>query len=786
MQSVTENLVQDSASQPHEPVEAEALQSRDSERLVCDRVNLLAKEYASGREILVGDRTLIQTWDMCLRRLLGDHWDRTAPENIRHFTINKVLGLVLSHTAAETEQDPSIKISPTSLGEEPRCIYFKPKGGRKLMRLALRGLIAQQGYSTAQIQGLEPIEIGAYEELTQPDPATGAKPPMTMDDFWVVDAKLLSKMAQDLFDHYWQKAAGYVSFIECEYLSNTFGHQPWLLEIQPEPWRLVISCPHIMNVLIDPTCTTIENADSVVFDSVISVDRAKALNPQMTELFDAAARQGVNTASGTGFQLGAIYDSIDWQRNMVVIRTLWERHYRFPLTVEQALASGKVVTQPMDAQHAETEGIVKPFAKPEEPPAETPAESEDTDDATEPVEEPVEPADETAPGIPDPEEQPGDGLDGIPAPEEPAFTHTLDDGTPVHAGSELWPQAFYLAESGERVDPDMPDWPFRIGVRELQILRDHDRVIFDGEVELSDIPMAWNRNIIIPHSPYGLGEPANVEPLQQFVNRLATNIFNIVRFYAYPAQVMPQSVKDSLERAGQALFSAPNTCMGIDDELYERFAQTMKGNGFTVPTPEMPESVIRLLNLMLEVFDRLGGNVDVMQGTPPSSSMSGAALAQLTANAKGPLGLKSKFSEHALTRMATLVIDALMRLMPEEEWAKHQREYPPHVFQAIREAMVETDWTVEVQLVSGRGANRAVNRANALEEWQAKLIDQRTALEKMEEDADVVMRRIEEDAERAAMEQSRLAQPAMPGPGQPGTGQPQAQPQAAVMPQAGA
>lgn len=751
--------VSDTASLPR--TDGEFRDSEDWERAECNRLDLLVREGAKEHDRTIhNSKSLRQLWTEAGRAVLGDQWDYEAQDGVFHYTINMTRPLVIAHAAAQTEQDPAINLQPVNVGGEPMAIFFSPKGGRRFNRMAMAGAVQAAGFSTAQLSGDEPLSIDQFELLTEPDPLTGLPPLMKKDDFIVVNDVLLAKEGQRLFDLYWSRAGGNITFMCNEYLSNTFGHQPMLFEVQADPFRFVLTNPHVCNVIIDPNAETIEQAEYLSFDQVMSAGAARVMYPDFAVEIDRISTTGGNFAADSAtIALADKYTSTMYERRMVVIRTVWERNYPFFLTEQEALEKGLVQLVPWGADEAVEQGLVVGTA------------TEATEAAEAETEEPDESAD--APDVAD-----------ASAPSAPGFTDPTT-GEPIDEQHPNWPTRYVLVADGEPVDPPEEGtkfaqaqdsrWPVRYGIRQVSVIHAINRVLDDRECPFDDFPWAWNRNSIIQYSAYGLGEPACLRDLQSQINRLATQADSITRWYAFPQTIYPQSILDHMDAKGIEPHSRPNQTIGIPDADYERYFVEGKRTGFSVPPPGVPEQTLRQLPAAMAIFNQVGGNVDVMQGTPPDSGMSGAAIAQLTSNAKGPLAFKSKFSEDALQRIGRLAIDALLRYLPEDEWAKYGSRYRPAVFAVVKEAIKCADWSVTVELVSGRGANKAQTKAEAREDYKAALISKRTARERMGEDPDLEERRTQEELEEAARDQMRQAMAVQPqGMEDPNAGQPQA------------
>lgn len=808
--------------------------------------NRMVDESMAGIRVVLRDGISISDmWDQAPRRYLGDHYDKLPPEGIKHVTINKVQGTVIAHVAAETEQAATVRFNPVETQDEPRAVYFKPKASRKFVRMASAGVAVIQGFSSTQIQGIDSINMDQYEVLTGQNTfqIPGQPPAPAMfdpEDFYLVDDKMLCAIHQLLFDRFWAECWGDAVFLENEFNCCLFGSASTLVDWDPESRKIKLTNPHIRNIFIDPICTRIEDAKYVIFDQVMPADSAKIEFPEYATEIDQASTLGSITGYnwGSGYRLGSQYLNTNYQRPMLILRTWWQRDYTRPKTDVEALEDGDVIQNKWSPEDALSQGIIRPHNSQLGMDGEidgsdnlfdsdsmfddTPIDGDTDESGADPDEDSdaslsgsvgeqdADPApgnggngangkDATAtpPENPQQTEDPNQsstnpdkgnpGNDLLPAPDKTSYAYKFSDsGEATHPEAENWPVHYLLKATGEPTHPGQPNWPVKTYVREVRMLKDISRVISDRPTPFEDIPIAWNKSIPIPFSPFGMGEGFRIEDLQQLVNRLATVIFNIVRYGGYPQEYVPQTLLDMWQQKGIEPNSTPGQVMGIPDNMWTQFFANGRSKlGFAVDAPQVSEYMIRLLDMSLKLIDDLGGNVDVLQGQSPSSDTSGKALAILTNNAHGPLALKSRFSELALQRIATLASKAILEFMPDEEWGEYIKSYPPHVLEMIRNEIRCTNWVVDVALVSGRGANREINRSKAIEEFQARLIDLRTALESTDHNADIVIRRFKEQAQQAATAQMNMQQqaqaqlPQQPQPNQAQQGVPAGQSQPA-------
>jgi hypothetical protein len=292
----------------------------------CGRVELLVREANQGvTRPLVNGMSLMDLWDQGGRRYVGDHWDHEPREGFRHETANKVMGVVVTHAAAEVEYSPRVRFTAMESADEARAVFLKARGGRKLVRKMRSGAVPAGvpgvGLNARQLACLEPISLDQYEVLMGQGEGEAL---LVADDFDLVNDQMLSRFAQDLYDLQWRRACGDAVWVENAVLKNGLGSAPILCEWDAKRHNVVLSNPHIKNVWIDPTARRIEDARYVIFDQVLSAEEACGEWPEFAALIEEAAMTGSVRGSGE-VELGGPYSQTSFERKMVVVRTVWER-----------------------------------------------------------------------------------------------------------------------------------------------------------------------------------------------------------------------------------------------------------------------------------------------------------------------------------------------------------------------------------------------------------------------------------------------------------------------------
>jgi hypothetical protein len=309
---------------------------------------------------------------------------------------------------------------------------------------------------------------------------------------------------------------------------------------------------------------------------------------------------------------------------------------------------------------------------------------------------------------------------------------------PVAMGPEM--VSYTLAVNGATTHPTAASWPCvrakkgtegaKSGIQQLTIIREIEREIEDIKCPYKDIPIPWCKNIPIPYSPYGLGEPLRLKDVQDLINLSATIILNHMRYYQYPQEYWPATLYQALKKAGQAIHNHPGRQIPIDDESWkEFFAGNSRPLGFSEQPPPLPNAAMEMLDRALQEHDRLSGNVDALQGEAPYSGASGKLVEALGSQAKGPMGFKAAPLEDAIRWLTELELDAIVNWMPDEEWDRYLSRYPHPVRTLIRDGAKSLQYDVTAETVAGKVANREVRRQQANDLYQAGAIGTEDLLE---------------------------------------------------------
>ena len=613
-----------------------------------------------------------------LNRYLGHQWDSVPPEGLQQYVVNLLQNAILGMAAVQVDKSPRPIFSAAETNEPP-SYFLSEKAGRIISDAGDAGTLIIQGFSIGQLAGLEPLteeQADQVELLMQPipgpiDPVSGVptqQPPMLEPDAMIaVNDESCADLLQEAFTTKWDWEDTDNVVLENVIDNAIVGWQDILVQWDADRHTFRFINPHQFNVWFDPISTGHVNAHYAIVDEIFSEDEAIRMHPGAAE--DIKKNAGATRFSQNEYRLGAPYRETNFKRRMVRITTAWLRHS--PL-------------EPMSPDEAIEKGLVEMT----EIPAGTPRDDEG---------QPIEGAEPVEGGIVDPE-----------------------------TGAPMMEQSFVIVQTGALTDPEQDNWPMRTGVRQVQYVG--TTLLQDMECPFVDMPIARNKNVPIPKTPYGQGEPDRLFPVQKLINTVYSAWANNAEYFQSPQEVLPESVANKLD--DPETFAAPNRRYVLDDELFMRF----NGNVSMVQDPpKIPESWANGLAQALEIFDKLSGYQDVVQGVSPDSDSSGKKVQLLQEAAKGLLAFKSRGLESCLRHAVKVAAYAMIDYMPESEWAK-VTSHPIQVVRSMRTRIKNMEWDVVIEIASGRGANRESEHNKALALYDRQLLSRVSTLEKLDID----------------------------------------------------
>lgn len=726
------------------------------ERATIEHIELLQGEAQEYRSRAGNGMSLEQEMEQAGNRYIGNHWVnltasvgreegfrvyQVAAEDglmgLRRSTLNRTGTAILSNVAGQTQSELVVRFDPMETGTARRG-YLSREAGQTLHEMfygPLEAIQQQRDESVRQAAGdLEAIQ-GVNEAAEQQTQAHLAQFPVRFavdqllgehgpsqpidrrqiafvrrliesgmlehDDLIVVDDTLKAKVAQKLWDSRWNRAGGDYHLLLNELQCNIFGFQATLFQWHtsgPNRHGFTLENIHPLNVWIDHNHDDIAKSDYVLLDYLMTEEQARAVLPHTIsdEEITRAASDGPVTSPQ--IRHAKAWSGHNFRRRMVLVRIGWLRHHQVPMTIAEALDEGLVAQQP----------LTEPFL------------------------------DEQGQPVIDPETG------------QPVIPVLDQHGEPV--------MGYVRTDTGEPVEPQEQvghgtAWPDTSGLRQVMVVPAANRVVQDIRCPYLDIPVLWNINI--PRgdgSPFGIGEPLRLEDISQQINRTLSVMDNYLRYYQFPQLFVPEPLYHRFKQSGLRPFSRPGAWIPIPMDLWKQVVASGGFNAMVQQIPVMPELFAKLLDRLLDEHDKLSGNVDVRQGRAPFSGASGALVERLTAQASGPLAMRSRFTEYALERAARLAIDAMVKWMPEVQVQKTIGWLELPVLRDVMSELAATEFNVTVEIASGRGVNRQVDEQRALAMYGQGLLSKRTTQERLGvPDPDAEQRRMQTEMMQASL-----------------------------------
>jgi hypothetical protein len=310
----------------------------------------------------------------------------------------------------------------------------------------------------------------------------------------------------------------------------------------------------------------------------------------------------------------------------------------------------------------------------------------------------------------------------------------LEPTTNLPTQVEQTREAYVVPGTIAEITPDAPEWPMRFGIRKIQVVA--NAAVYDAEAETVIIPVPFNKNIPIPYSPYGQGEPKRLEGLQMGINRLISSILTHHAYNAHPPEYVPVSVAARLGKALETARTKPSQRIQIPDDLLRQLGDIGKII-MTGEVPTLPADVWRLLDLLLNLIDREGNQAEVIQGNA-APGWSGEAISSLQNAASQVIRAKSMFTEFYLRNIARLMVHSITTRMTAHDIARYLSTYPVQAIQAFADKFKSLYVDIAVEIKSGSGAaKQAETNALMAGRMQARLpISDPTLMERLGLDPD--------------------------------------------------
>jgi hypothetical protein len=662
----------------------------------------------------------LATAERNLNLYAGKHWITATPEGEIRLTLNRTQNAIVSLVSLQAGDPPKITFTPRET-DEPTLTFLNtqlPEAKNVMLGLKID--------PATGVGGVNP-DTGEPLDVTQPLPQATADmlkqqfevqralsaqdsqqglPPTTVpppEDLLVeVSDSTASQALQTIFDAMWDEADGQVTFTENVMNKNILGWQPTLVEFDDEEKRHILTNVHPKMVHPDPLSPDSTRWAYCVFDQPIGTYEAARKYPHIAAKIIDAGRLSVVTTGSFNYDIASLYADQEFRRDMVVIRTAWIRHQPYQLSREQALAAGKLqeVQVPTGEQEEALDSLGNVVGM---------------KDTTRPV--------VAFPGETD-EAQPI-----IPHPDKPGET------------------------------TKNPQWPTRYSTRQITIIAGV-AVVDDRECEYDGIPLVVNKNIPIPFSTYGQGEPERLEGLQMAVNRLLSSFVTHHAYNAYPPEMVPESVLEMMDEALKKCRTKPGQRIAIPDSVLLQLGDMNKVVQ-NMEVSQMPSDFWKLLDLLVQYIDMEGNQADVIQGDA-AAGWSGKTVESLQGAANQVIRGKAIYTEFYLKNLARLMVYAIINRLQPSDWKRYVSRYPLQAIQAFHDRTKKLDVDVAVEIASGSGASRMTEINNLMAARTAMIpVSDPTVMEKMGLDPEAELQH------QADWEKKRAAlQGPMPSPGE--------------------
>jgi hypothetical protein len=297
-----------------------------------------------------------------------------------------------------------------------------------------------------------------------------------------------------------------------------------------------------------------------------------------------------------------------------------------------------------------------------------------------------------------------------------------------------------LMADGQEVDEANPLWPSRFGIRQITVIVGTGSVVDDRECEYPDIPMVVNKNIAIPFSTYGQGEPKRLQGLQMAVNRVLSAFVTFHAYNAYPPELIAESVVEMLGEELKDSRTKPGQRLTIPDSLLIQLG-TPEKIVMNLQQGQMTADFWRLLDLLVNYIDMEGNQADVIQGEA-SASWSGKTVDALQSAANQVIRGKAIYTEFYLKDMSEILVHNLLHRLEEDDWKAVVSRYPIQALRAIKDRLKQLDIDIAVEIASGSGATKRSELANQIAARQnGILVSDPTLLEAIGLDPDVELQK---------------------------------------------
>lgn len=645
----------------------------------------------------------------------------SGPAEDGKIVVNEIQNAVIAQADVQTQEPIQVNLEPVETGEPPLYFWAGPQDQGIMFGLIPAEVADWLDPETGTTRPPVPLDeqaAGFLQSIAIPREASPALPPGATRPEWVVelDDKLVTDVYQSVYD-VWAARSDVDEIVEENLLDSNVQGWAWLLfEYDENARRFILTHLPITQVYIDPTSRGVQSAAYALVDIPLDAAAARANYPDLIEHIDNEQYVGTPDPIDGNGTWGNAYNR-DFKRPMVNLRVAWIRNQQVPLTKEEAIELG-VVQEIVEPLPTFVDGSTPEVGYGQELSA---------------VRGPETPAGDLrglGVGAGGAAALPGDGgLNGVHHPD------------PAAGGAAA--TACILAATGQPVAPGDPDWPTRIGIRQVTQLG--KTIVDDRECPFWDFPLLLNVNIPMPgQRPFGIGEPFRLKGVQEAESRTLTGMVEHVDYMAHPTTTMAQTTYDQLcKEYGKAEVGA-GTVMVLPDQIFEN----TKGAPHSItPAPPMSPALPLVFETVKRTIEELSGHTDVMQGRSQAGD-SGAKVGMLQQQGSGPMRFKARKTSYMLRRFGKLAVHQLRHLSVDELMMVVSR-YPKHLMERIREKAQRIEWDVKVTVSSGAG-QKMTNRQLAGMDLQVGAIGMKSYRERVGLDDALEEQRIESQMQKAA------------------------------------
>lgn len=587
---------------------------------------------------------------------LGNHWTSATPDGEIRVILNRTQNAIVSLVSLQAGEPPKIEFVPRETSDPP--LYYLntdlPQAAQIMLMFPVDPTTNMPIDYTQPLPDVvgENLKIMLEEQrmMAAQEMATGmppSQPPPPEDLLIEVTDSTAAQWLQLVFDATVEKCDFIATYTESVLNKNILGWQCTLVEFDDEEKKHVLTNVHPKQIFPDPLNTDNKRWAWCVFDQPIGTYEAARKYPQFAaQIMDAGNRGTLIYPGGKTYDPASMFN-MHFQRDMVVLRTGWIRHQRYPMSPEQALQEGKVIQGQ------------------------------------------------------------------LPSGETMTVEHVDEMGNAVPTEMPMMKDALLYPETGLEAVPGTAEWPMRYGIRQIIVIAGTtEAVLEDRECEYPEIPLSVNKNISIPFSTYGQGEPKRLEGLQVAVNRILSSFVTYHAYNAFPPEIVAESVvemmspemKDGRTRAGQRIT--------IPDHLLIQLG-TPEKIITNMPSGQMASDFWRLLDLLVQYIDMEGNQADVIQGDA-AAGWSGKTVDALQTAANQVIRGKAIYTEFYLKSMACLMTYNIIHRLTAKDTKRIASKFPVQVHDAFLNKLKALDVDISVEIASGSGASKKAETANLI------------------------------------------------------------------------